>query len=86
LRLALRAFYLAGLAHLGYRELIRIARFKSNREYEFELGRRARNREELLEAFAQSVKLFDRVWYGKHDVSPGDLRSFQAALERITTC
>ena len=42
LRLALRASYLAGLAHLGHRELIHLARHKSNRDYDRELHRRAR--------------------------------------------
>src|SRR5439155_1506172 len=42
LRLALRAFYLASLAHLAQRDLIRVAKFKSNRDYEQELRRRAR--------------------------------------------
>jgi hypothetical protein len=40
-RLAIRAFYLATLAHLAQRNLIGIARFKSNRDYEIELRRRA---------------------------------------------
>jgi TRAP-type C4-dicarboxylate transport system permease small subunit len=38
LRLALRAFYLSSLAHLADRELITLARFKSNLDYERELG------------------------------------------------
>src|ERR1700733_8371753 len=41
LRLALRAFYLASLAHLADRNLINLARFKSNRDYERELRWRA---------------------------------------------
>src|SRR5439155_10075990 len=41
LRLALRAFYLASLAHLAQRSLITLAHFKSNRDYERELNRRA---------------------------------------------
>jgi len=40
LRLALRAFYLAALAHLAARNLITLARYKSNRDYERELLRR----------------------------------------------
>ena len=39
-RLAMRAFYLASLSHLAARNLISIARFKSNRDYERELRRR----------------------------------------------
>ena len=37
LRLALRAFYLATLAHLAAREIVSLARFKSNHDYEIEV-------------------------------------------------
>ncbi|MEP6662722.1 MAG: DUF4129 domain-containing protein [Verrucomicrobiota bacterium] len=86
LRLALRAFYLAGLAHLGGRELIRIAKFKSNREYENELRRRARAFPDLQSAFGQNVFLFDCVWYGRHAVTVESLQQFQSNLERIRAC
>ncbi|MCI0539766.1 MAG: DUF4129 domain-containing protein [Verrucomicrobiales bacterium] len=86
LRLALRAFYLAALAHLGHRELVRIARSKSNREYEYELRRRAHSRPELVAAFAESVRLFDRVWYGRHKITIADLNGFQDTVERIAAC
>jgi hypothetical protein len=83
LRLALRALYLASLAHLGQRELIVIARFKSNREYERELHRRARTRAELLEAFSQNVSTFESAWYGMHEVTRDILDHFTANFERI---
>jgi hypothetical protein len=86
MRLALRAFYLAALAHLGRRELIRIARFKSNHDYEMELRRRAHSRPDLLGAFAETVRLFDRVWYGRHEITAGDLNGFQTSVERIAAC
>lgn len=83
LRFALRALYLAGLAHLAAREFLNIAKFKSNREYEQELRRRARALPELQAAFGQNVTTFDRVWYGMHDVTHEVLQSVQANLERI---
>ncbi|MEK7685232.1 MAG: DUF4129 domain-containing protein [Verrucomicrobiota bacterium] len=86
LRLALRAFYLASLAHLAHREFIRIAKFKSNREYETELRRRTRAQPDLQSAFAQNVTVFDRVWYGMDNVSDDVLRHFRANLERINAC
>jgi hypothetical protein len=85
-RLALRAFYLAGLAHLAAREMIAIALFKSNREYETELIRRARALPEVQTAFSQNVAIFDRVWYGLHEVTQDGLKEFQSNLERIQTC
>jgi hypothetical protein len=85
-RLALRALYLAGLAHLAAREMIAIALFKSNREYETELVRRARALPEVQTAFSQNVAIFDRVWYGLHEVTQERMKEFQSNLERIQAC
>jgi hypothetical protein len=84
-RLALRAFYLASLAHLAQRNLISIARFKSNRDYERELGRRAHALPELMSTFTENVSTFDRVWYGTHEVNPILVENFQRNVERIKT-
>ena len=43
----MRALYLATLAHLADREMITIESYKSNREYEDELKRRAHEHGEL---------------------------------------
>lgn len=86
LRLALRALYLAGLAHLGARELVVLARHKSNRDYERDLRRRARTRGELIESFVDNVGAFERAWYGLHGVSRETLARFSANLERIRAC
>ena len=83
LRLALRALYLASLAHLAQREMISVARFKSNRDYERELRRRARALPDLLSAFAENVGIFDRAWYGLHDVTEEAVQRFQSNLEKI---
>jgi hypothetical protein len=83
LRLALRAMYLASLAHLAARELIGIARYKSNHDYQRELERRARSRVALREAFAENVSLFERAWYGMHETSEESLERFMSNLERI---
>lgn len=86
LRLALRAFYLAGLAHLGERELLRITRFKSNQEYVRELNRRARSKPELLTTFSDTVLEFERAWYGLHEVTPESMGDYQRKVERILAC
>ena len=86
LRFALRALYLAGLAHLGTRELIRLAQHKSNRDYDRELHRRARTQDELLRAFDRNLEAFERAWYGDHPVTPEALGDFSANLERIRAC
>ena len=83
LRLALRAFYFASLAHLAARSLITIAKFKSNRDYERELGRRGHSLPELLSSFGENVVVFDRSWYGMHEVDAGLVGQFVANVERI---
>ncbi len=82
-RLAMRAFYLAGLAHLAMRNLISIARFKSNREYERELRRRAHAIPNLPTLFGDTISNFERVWYGTHEAT-GDLaQQFAAGVDKL---
>ena len=82
-RLALRAYYLASLAHLSERHLITIARFKSNRDYERELQRRGHALPGLADVFGRNVTLFERVWYGMHDISPESVEQFAVALDQL---
>ena len=86
LRLALRAIYLAALAHLGERQFIAIARYKSNREYQRELQRRRPGETELNATFADTVSSFERSWYGMHEVTWDILTATQSNLERIRAC
>ena len=86
LRLALRAFYLATLAHLAAREIVTIARFKSNHDYEREVNRRARGLPELRSAFSANVSSFDRAWYGLYEVTADALTQFRSNFERIRSC
>jgi hypothetical protein len=82
-RLAMRAFYLASLSHLATRNLISIARFKSNRDYERELSRRGHSFPELLSIFGQNISAFEAVWYGMHDVNSDSVSQFALNVERI---
>jgi hypothetical protein len=82
-RLAMRAFYFASLTHLAARGLISIAKFKSNRDYERELRRRSHSLPEVLSLFGDNVAVFDRSWYGLHEVNPGLVDEFRARVERI---
>ena len=83
LRLALRAFYLASLAALAERSLITLAKFKSNRDYERELLRRGHALAEVPQVFTENVSVFERVWYGLHEVTPELLEDFSRKVERI---
>lgn len=82
-RLAMRAFYLSSLSHLATRNLISIARFKSNRDYERELRRRGHSFPELLSVFGDNIAVFERIWYGMHDVDQDIVSHFAANVERI---
>jgi hypothetical protein len=85
LRLAIRAFYLATLANLAEHELITIEKFKSNKEYELELQRRAHEKEGLLSAFSKSREIFERVWYGMYKINRPDLDNYAAVQKRMMT-
>jgi hypothetical protein len=82
-RLAMRAFYLAGLAHLATRNLISIARFKSNREYERELHRRAHAIPNLPPLFGETISSFERVWYGTHEATIDLAQQLAAGVEKL---
>jgi hypothetical protein len=83
LRLALRAFYLAGLAYLGERSLISIQRGKSNMDYARELRRKARDSPELVTVFVQNMGVFERTWYGMHQVDRGIVEQFESNLAKM---
>jgi hypothetical protein len=83
LRLALRALYLSSLALLSRRGLITITKYKSNREYDRELQRKAQRNEDLLLAFQENLSLFERSWYGRHEVNTEILDRFNQNQERI---
>jgi hypothetical protein len=83
LRLALRAFYFSSLAHLARRNLISLAKFKSNRDYQRELQRRGHAFADLLALFAQNVSVFDSRWYGLHHIDRDLVSQFAANVERI---
>jgi len=88
-RLALRAMFLAALAHLGQCRLVRIAKHKSNRDYGRELDRRAHDRASLLEAFRTNVGVLESVWYGAHAADRYTVSGFRAnqdvILQTVTT-
>jgi hypothetical protein len=84
LRTALRAFYLATLAILGEHQLISIAKYKSNREYEKELYRRTHEKPSLLSAFSMQVSFFDSAWYGMYELSRQDVDAFAQHHGKIT--
>ena len=84
-RLAMRAFFLATLAHLGERKLLMIRKSKSNGDYVRELALRARDRNDLRGMFTDSVRTFDWAWYGWHDVTRDLLDQFRTNHQHIVS-
>lgn len=82
-RLALRAFYLASLAHLAAKNLVTLAKFKSNLDYEREVRRRGHALPELPPLFSENVSVFDRAWYGMHEVTEEMVNRFVLRVERL---
>lgn len=82
-RSALRALYLASLAHLSSVNLIKIANSKSNHEYENELLWNAHNLPDLLSSFSKNIMIFEKIWYGMHDISDDIQKDFYMNQERI---
>ena len=68
LRMATRAVFLALLAGLGTHGVIAIDKAKSNLDYTREVRRRARGNSRLQDSFRACVTIFERTWYGRHDI------------------
>jgi len=82
-RQAQRALFLAILSSLASRRLITVERWKSNTDYEKELGRKAKHLSELHALFAQSRLGFERCWYGAGNVTAEELENYSSIYERI---
>jgi hypothetical protein len=83
LRLALRAFYLANLAWLGYEQFLTIHPGKTNREFELDLRRRAPEAPDARALFSANVQAFERVWYGLHDLNEDDALAVRRRAEEM---
>ncbi|HEY3758111.1 MAG TPA: DUF4129 domain-containing protein [Opitutaceae bacterium] len=81
-RSALRATYLATLARLAEDGLVRLARAKTNLDYERELRRRAAGRLDLVAQFSGRRRQFESVWYGREDAMPEDVQAWIGELEQ----
>ncbi|MBN2450147.1 MAG: DUF4129 domain-containing protein [Lentisphaeria bacterium] len=83
LRRGIRAAYLAAIAYLADRQVLTVARHKSNLDYRRELARRAHQLPEVVRSFDANVRTFDRVWYGTHTATDDDAARFLEHFERM---
>jgi hypothetical protein len=84
-RLALRALFLSDLAHLAHRDLLILVKHKSNRDYLYELARRARHEPTRPAAMERNIRLFERCWYGRHETSNDVLAAFRENQREVRT-
>ncbi|MGE9294715.1 MAG: hypothetical protein ACQKBV_00290 [Puniceicoccales bacterium] len=82
-RFALRALFLAELAHLSDEGLISLSRYKSNLDYSRELTRRGGSTPLVLDAYRDSARLFDGVWYGEKPVGEPEIERMKSCLYNI---
>lgn len=82
-RLAMRALYMSGLAHMAHTDRITIERFKSNRDYLREYHRRAHDDPNGITAFEENIRSLERVWYGAHPVDSTVLEAFAARHQAL---
>lgn len=82
-RLAMRAYFLAQLAHFSDQGLISIHKFKSNRDYYHELAKRNHSATNLLHIYQHQVVLFESIWYGEHAVDMQDIQHMEDFLTQL---
>jgi hypothetical protein len=86
LRLAVRAFYLASLSYLARRSLVNVQAAKTNRQYETELRRRTRDKTDVARLFSENARVFERAWYGDHEVNAQIVEHLRDNLQRMKVC
>lgn len=82
-RQALRAYYLASLADLADQDFVIIRKSKSNLEYCREVERHAHAVPEIASRFKNNVSVFDKVWYGRYQVTKSLINAFRENCDRI---
>jgi hypothetical protein len=82
-RLAARALFFSILATLARREVIRIARFKSNMDYQNELSRRGGSIGDAPAHFSRIALIYESVWYGEHNADAAVLNQMHSHQEHL---
>ena len=86
LRLAIRALFLASLSELARRQVVQIAKFKSNRDYQREITRRSAAVPQRASAFSAMVAVYERVWYGVYEPSGSMFTECEESVRVLRTC
>ena len=86
LRLAIRALFLAALSDLARRQLVQIAKFKSNRDYQREITRRSAAVPQRTSAFSAMMAVYERVWYGLYEPSGNMFSECEENVRLLRAC
>ena len=79
----MRAIFLSGMSRLHKKNIITIARYKSNHDYYYELKRRNHTKPKSIFAFYENVLIFEKVWYGDYGINKEILSEFMNKNELI---
>jgi len=82
-RLAIRAYFLAQLAHFSEQGFIRVHPFKSNRDYYYELSKRSHTFDNLLDIYQHELTLFEGIWYGDHPAGNDEIKAMETYLTQL---
>jgi hypothetical protein len=82
-RLALRAVFLGALARLQREGLIKLERFKTNLDYDRELGRRARTFPQVRQVFRAMMQKFEYCWYGSATIDERTVTEMRLLLMEL---
>jgi hypothetical protein len=82
-RLALRAYYLAGLNALGRARLLALSPSRSVGDYRRQLARRAATGEGLRQVFESFSGLYEQCWYGSRPAGAPDCAQAQRWQEGL---
>ncbi|MBE0502156.1 MAG: hypothetical protein IBX47_12035 [Desulfuromonadales bacterium] len=82
-RLALRALILGALARLADDGYLKLARYKSNRDYLREIYQRGQELTAVLAALTDNMTIMEGVWYGDHTIDQRSLTLFLTRHEGI---
>ncbi|MEM8550162.1 MAG: DUF4129 domain-containing protein, partial [Verrucomicrobiota bacterium] len=63
--------------------VIVLARFKSNRDYARELGRRAHAYPIYQDTFRTSSRIFESIWYGNYPVDQSNIDEMTELFRRL---
>ncbi len=83
LKLALRALFFAGIQTLAKKNILSLAKYKSNNDYYRELQRRCHSMPIVVDAYLENMLVFDTIWYGDYPITEDLFNKFTRNNETL---